>query len=92
MKIKDEINRIEKELKENAHLLIQNRNTFTRKYRGTEEMDVLLSFRELKEGLTIIFLYVADEYGRINNRYHIEDNKLIKTASDYSKGHKRVYQ
>jgi hypothetical protein len=90
--IDNTVTTIEEDLKKNLDILLNNFNTFQQKYRGDEDMDVIL-YTEYNEVInkTFIKLYVADLNTRLFNTYTIEKRKLKKVNTFKKDGHKRIH-
>ena len=74
-------------------LWLNNSNHFTRKFRGTEELDVHLSFRaDYTYGTRIVInLYVGNEDTKMLSKYIVKDSELINKEINYGHGNKRIH-
>lgn len=90
--VKDTIETIEKDLKKNSKLLLNNFNTFQQKYRGNENLDIILytEYNEIAKK-TYIKLYVADLSDRVFITYRVEEGELKKLNTSRKDGHKRIH-
>lgn len=90
--VKETIEKIEKDLKENSNILLNNFNTFQQKYRGNKDLDVIL-YTEYDDIFqkTYIKLYVANLNDRVFNKYLITKGKLEKLKTYRKDGHKRIH-
>jgi hypothetical protein len=91
--VQAETERIEKELIKNSDILLNNTNHFTRKFRGTEELDVHLSFRAdyTYDTRVVINLYVGNEDTKMLSKYIVKDSELINKEINYGHGNKRIH-